>query len=76
MTREEFEIWIEDKDRVSEAIDRLPKGDRSIDKWLKAFALNLNEIAQEESSEPEEDLEEGLAEDLDEDLGVEPDDED
>lgn len=71
MSREEFEAWIEDQRyaRIQEAFDRLPKGDRSIEKWLKAFALSLAEVAKEESEEAEiEDDETSLSDDLDDDL--------
>lgn len=68
MTREEFEIWIEDEDRVAEAIQRLPEDskDRSIDLWLKLFALALKEIVEEESAkDPDEEEGDSELEELD-----------
>jgi hypothetical protein len=65
MTRDEIEEWVET--HVSEAIERLPDGSRSVERWVKALALNFVEIAREEAEEPVDDDEEDAVDDLDED---------
>ena len=74
MTREEFEAWIEDGAHLQEAIDRLPKADRKIDKWIKALLASLQEVAIEEAENEEfSEDEDGEASEDDDDL--EPDEE-
>lgn len=75
MSREEFESWIEDDAHISEAIDRLPTTSRTIEQWLKLFALSLNAVAKEESKEAEEE-DDSLSEELDDGLDTDDDEDD
>lgn len=77
MTRDEFEVWIGESAHIDEAASRLPKGERSIEKWLKLFAVSLLEVAKEEAEneEPEEEESETFSDDLSEDLDSKDDEE-
>lgn len=76
LTKEEFEVWIEEDGRLQEAFDKLPHSDRTLDKWLKSLALSFAAIAKEEAKDNEDVEEEGsLSDDLDDELDSEDEEE-
>lgn len=56
MTREDFEEFIHNK--IDDALERLPVGDRGQEKWVKALCESLIEIVREDAEEAPDDSEE------------------